>query len=61
MAIGIVVRTGDKTAIGTIAELASSTEMRESTLQKEVRRFVMMIAIVAVTMATAFFLLQVLS
>ena len=34
--------------------------MRESTLQKEVRRFVMMIAAIAVTMATVFFIAGVL-
>jgi len=56
MAIGIVVRTGDNTAIGAIAEMASGTGLRESTLQKEIRRFVMMIACIAVTMATAFFI-----
>jgi magnesium-transporting ATPase (P-type) len=47
-------RTGDKTAIGTIAMLASDTEQR-STLQKEVRSFVKLIAIVAVTMAALCF------
>lgn len=36
--------------------MASSAELRESTLQIEVRRFVTMIAIVAVTMAAAFFI-----
>lgn len=55
MAIGLVVRTGDKTAIGTIAKLASDTELGESTLQKEIRVFVGLIAIVAVTMASIFF------
>jgi sodium/potassium-transporting ATPase subunit alpha len=55
MAIGIVVLTGDDTAIGTIAGLASGTKLRESTLQKEVRRFVTFIAIIAITMATACF------
>jgi sodium/potassium-transporting ATPase subunit alpha len=39
--------------------MASSTEMRESTLQKEVRRFVVFIAIVAVTMASIFFVIGV--
>jgi hypothetical protein len=54
VAIGLVMRTGDKTAIGTIAMLASDTEQR-STLQKEVRSFVKLIAIVAVTMAALCF------
>jgi sodium/potassium-transporting ATPase subunit alpha len=55
MAFGLVMRTGDKTAIGTIAKLASDTKQRESTLQKEVRNFVKLIAIVAVTMAALCF------
>ncbi len=55
-AVGIVVLTGDDTAIGTIADLASSTTLRESTLQREVRRFVALIAIIAVSMATVFFI-----
>jgi sodium/potassium-transporting ATPase subunit alpha len=58
-AIGLVMRTGDKTAIGTIAKLASDTEQRESTLQKEVRNFVKLIAIVAVTMAALCFIVSV--
>jgi sodium/potassium-transporting ATPase subunit alpha len=59
MGIGLVVRTGDKTAIGTIAKLASNTQLGESTLQKEIRVFVGVIAIVAVTMATTFFIASV--
>ena len=55
MAIGLVLRTGDNTAIGTIAKLASDTKQRESTLQKEVRKFVELIAIIAVSMATICF------
>lgn len=55
MAIGLVLRTGDLTAIGTIAKLASDTKQRESTLQKEVRKFVEMIAIIAISMATICF------
>jgi sodium/potassium-transporting ATPase subunit alpha len=60
MAIGVVVLTGDNTAIGTIAGLASGTKLRESTLQKEVRRFVALIAAIAVSMATVFFIAGVL-
>jgi magnesium-transporting ATPase (P-type) len=44
-AIGLVVRTGDKTAISTIAKLASDTEQQESTWMQKV------VAILAVTMA----------
>lgn len=59
MAIGLVLNTGDKSAIGTIAKLASDTVVRESTLQKEIRVFVRLIAIIAVVMATACFILSV--
>ena len=59
MAIGLVVRTGDETAIGAVAKLASSTENRESTLQVEVRKFVSLIAVVALSMASACFVASV--
>jgi sodium/potassium-transporting ATPase subunit alpha len=56
MAVGLVIRTGDHTGIGTIAKLASSTKTRESTLQKEVRNFVTLVAIISVSMATICFI-----
>lgn len=55
MALGVVFRTGDHTGIGTIAKLASETKQRESTLQKEVRNFVRLVAVVSLTMASACF------
>eukprot|EP00804_Cyclotella_cryptica_P021089 CCRYP_021108-RA/>CCRYP_021108-RA protein AED:0.28 eAED:0.31 QI:0/0/0/1/1/1/3/0/567 len=55
MALGVVFRTGDHTGIGTIAKLASDTKQRESTLQKEVRNFVRLVAVVSLTMASACF------
>jgi sodium/potassium-transporting ATPase subunit alpha len=58
-AIGLVLRTGDSTSVGTIAKLASNTQLGESTLQKEIRVFVGLIAIVAVTMASIFFIASV--
>ncbi|MCE2998117.1 MAG: HAD-IC family P-type ATPase, partial [Flammeovirgaceae bacterium] len=60
MAIGLVVSTGDKTAIGTIAKLASDTKTRESVLQREVRNFVKLVAIIAVAMASISFVAAVL-
>lgn len=59
MAIGLVLKTGDNTAIGTIAKLASDTKLRESSLQKEVRKFVELIAMIAVSMATICFVASV--
>lgn len=60
MAIGLVFRTGDKTAVGSIARLASETTLRESTLQKEVRNFVKLVALISVTMAATCFVASVL-
>jgi sodium/potassium-transporting ATPase subunit alpha len=54
-ALGLVIRTGDHTGIGTIAKLASETVTRPSTLQVEVSNFVRFVAIIAVTMATVSF------
>jgi sodium/potassium-transporting ATPase subunit alpha len=54
-AMGLVIRTGDYTGIGTIAKLASDTVLRPSTLQKEVGSFVKLVAIVALTMASVSF------
>lgn len=60
MAIGLVFRTGDHTGIGTIAKLVSTTALRLSTLQKEVRNFVTFVAIISVSMATVCFIASVL-
>jgi len=54
-ALGLVIRTGDHTGIGTIAKLASETQTRPSTLQVEVSNFVKFVAIIAVSMATVSF------
>ena len=59
MAIGLVLRTGDNTAIGSIAKLASDTKLRESSLQKEIRKFVGLVAIIAISMATICFIASV--
>jgi magnesium-transporting ATPase (P-type) len=54
-AVGIVIRTGDKTVIGRIAALAGGTEAVETTFQKEVKRVVYTIAIIAFSTAVIFF------
>ena len=59
MAIGLVLRTGDNTAIGSIAKLASDTKLRESSLQKEVRKFVGLVAVIAISMAAICFVASV--
>jgi sodium/potassium-transporting ATPase subunit alpha len=53
--IGIVIRTGDHTLIGSIAALASSTENVETTMQIEVRRVVHFITYLALASAIIFF------
>jgi sodium/potassium-transporting ATPase subunit alpha len=59
MAIGLVISTGDKTAIGTIAKLAADTKTRESVLQREVRNFVKLVGIIALAMASVSFVIAV--
>jgi len=57
--LGIVIRTGDRSFIGSIARLATSTTSTQSTLTKELSRFVTFIAIFAVAMAVIFFIVGV--
>jgi magnesium-transporting ATPase (P-type) len=56
MAIALVICTGDNTSVGKIAKLASSTKLRMSTLQKEVRNFVKLVGVLSVSMALSCFL-----
>ena len=52
---GIVVRCGDNTFIGKINGLTHSTKQQETTLVKDIRRFVAFIAIVASVCAIVLF------
>lgn len=54
-ALGLVLTVGDKTVIGRIAELATSTTARETNMQREVKAFVRFISVLAVLMAGALF------
>ncbi|KAL3662046.1 hypothetical protein V7S43_012853 [Phytophthora oleae] len=58
-ALGLVLAIGDKTVIGRIAELATSTTARETNMQREVKAFVRFISILAVVMAGILFMLGV--
>lgn len=58
-ALGVVVRTGDKTMIGSVAKLASQTETSETTMQREIKHFVRIITILAVVMGVFFFIVGV--
>lgn len=57
--VGVVIRTGDHTLIGSIAGLASRTTQVQSTLQIEVNRFVRFISGMGVIMALIFFIIGV--
>merc|ERR1719210_1894035 len=50
---GIVVATGDKTVFGEIARLATAQNPQQSTLHQEIRRFVLIIVVLALSTGTA--------
>lgn len=54
---GIVIRTGDDTVIGRIANLSQSAETGETPLAIEMNRFIHMIAAIAIGMGVFFFLI----
>ena len=56
--VGIAIRTGGTTMIGSIARLTAATSS-ETTLQKETKRFVRIIGILAFAMAIVFFIIGV--
>jgi len=53
---GVVFKTGDETAIGRIANLATSAETKQTPLSHEIERFIILISIVAVVLGVTFFL-----
>ncbi|OMJ25383.1 Sodium/potassium-transporting ATPase subunit alpha-2 [Smittium culicis] len=53
---GIVIRTGDSTVLGQIANLTNSASERKSPLALEIDKFVKLIAAVAITTAIIFFI-----
>lgn len=57
--IGVVLATGDRSLIGRIASLTTQTENRQSTMEIEVSRFVRFIAVLAISMAVIFFVIEV--
>jgi hypothetical protein len=54
---GVVVRTGDGTMIGRIASLATQTSGEKSTLEREVHRLVVFVAILASCVAVVLFVI----
>lgn len=53
--VGLVIRTGPATLIGRIADMASESKAAETTLQREIKRFVRFISVMGVAMGAAFF------
>lgn len=54
-AYGMVIRTGPATLIGHIADMASEATAVETTLQREIKRFVRFISVLGIAMGVVFF------
>jgi sodium/potassium-transporting ATPase subunit alpha len=55
---GVVFKTGGDTCIGQIASLASTADAGETLIAQEIDRFVKIIAVIAISMAVVFFLIN---
>mmetsp|Transcript_875 Transcript_875/g.1102 ORF Transcript_875/g.1102 Transcript_875/m.1102 type:complete len:1011 (-) Transcript_875:34-3066(-) len=53
---GIVIATGDRSYIGTIASLASNTEAVETPIHKEINHFIKIISTIAIILGIIFFI-----
>ena len=53
---GVVIRIGDDTVIGRIAELSSSTKTKASPLSSDISRFILLMSIIALIMGATFFI-----
>lgn len=60
-ATGVVIRTGDNTFIGNIANLAATLEQGETPISKELQHFINIITYFSITIATIFFIFSVAS
>ena len=58
---GIVLKTGDSTVIGSIVGLVNTTEITETILEKEIRRFAILITIISISTAVFFFMIGIAS
>lgn len=54
---GMVFKTGDSTVMGRIAGLASSADTQETTLNKDIKKFVFFISAIAIILGITFFIL----
>ena len=55
--VGIVINTGDRTVIGAIAKLTNTAETEETTLAREVTRFIKIICAIAISLGVIFLIL----
>ena len=56
---GIVISTGDKTAMGRIAALAMSTTNEQTPINREIHHFILIISAIAIFLGVLFFLLNI--
>lgn len=54
---GVVIATGDRTVMGKIAKLVTNIETQESPMNVEIRRFVLIIAAIAILEGFLFFII----
>jgi sodium/potassium-transporting ATPase subunit alpha len=57
--LGVCIRTGDRTFIGQIANLASEAEAEETPLSIEIDRFIIIISAVAIVLGVSFLILSI--
>ena len=55
--IGIIIYTGDNTVIGAIAKLTNTTVNEETTLGKEINRFIKLISAISISFGIIFFII----
>ncbi|OUS42873.1 P-type ATPase [Ostreococcus tauri] len=53
---GVVIGSGDRTVMGQIAGLATETSSEDSPIAKEIKKFIQLISIVAITLGVVFFI-----
>uniref|UniRef100_A0A6T6CYV8 Cation-transporting P-type ATPase N-terminal domain-containing protein n=1 Tax=Compsopogon caeruleus TaxID=31354 RepID=A0A6T6CYV8_9RHOD len=55
-ATGVVINTGDRTIFGRIAALAGAAKLEQTTLQREIHHFIVIISAFAISMGVIFFI-----
>ena len=53
---GVVIGSGDRTVMGQIAGLATETSAEDSPIAKEIKKFIQLISVVAITLGVVFFI-----